>query len=96
MRLPSKISMSYQHNSTAIKGIFKNLRLKGFTIEERKSSIKIVPPKCITGIAYFTHGTESAYHSIRRDFARMYNVDVTCKSDLESDPLYVEHLNTKA
>ena len=87
--------MSYQHNSTAIKQVFKNLRLKGFTIEERKSSFKIIPPKCIGGAAYFTHGTESAYHSIRRDFARMYNVDATCKSDLESDPVYVEYINTK-
>lgn len=87
--------MSYQHNSTAIKQIFKNLKIKGFTIEERKSCFKITPPSCIDGTFYFTHGTESAFHSIRRDFARMYNVDVTSKSDLESDPLYIEYINSK-
>ncbi len=82
------IKMVYQHGSSEIKRVFKYLKRKGFAIEERKNGYKIVPPNCIGGDFYFTHGTESAYHSLRRDFARMYSVDVTSDTDLQTDPVY--------
>lgn len=84
--------MVYQHGSSTIKKVFKYLKRKGFTIEERKNGWKIVPPTCIGGDFYFTHGTESAYHSLRRDFASKYYVDVTSDTDLVADPVYTTHL----
>lgn len=84
--------MVYQHGSSEIKRVFKYLKRKGFIIEERKNGWKIVPPTCIGGDFYFTHGTESSFHSMRRDFARMYHVDVTSDTDLRSDPVYTTHV----
>ncbi len=80
--------MSYKHNCPDIKKLFKNLKTKGFVIERRNNGLKIIPPACVGVSPYFTHGTSSAYHNLRRDFASMYHIDITSTCDLTSDPLY--------
>jgi hypothetical protein len=81
-------TMSYKHNCPDIKRLFKNLKMKGFTVERRNNGIKIIPPTSVGTKPYFTHGTSSAYHNLRRDFASMYRIDITSNCDLRSDPLY--------
>jgi len=84
--------MSNKHNSTEIKQLLKILKTKGFVVEQRKVGLKIIPPACIEAGPYFTHGTSSSYHNIRRDFASMYHVDVTSNCNLTSDPLWSKHV----
>lgn len=70
--------MPRQHQSKAIKDVFKELQRLGFVINQKKSgTYSIVPPSTIVGPIYTTHGTESALHPMRRDFKRLYNVHLT-------------------
>jgi hypothetical protein len=69
--------MPRQHQSSKMKSVLKELTRLGFSVERNKSgTYKIVPPPNIEGPIYTTHGTESAYHPMRRDFKRMYNVNI--------------------
>jgi hypothetical protein len=69
--------MPRQHQSKAIKNVMAELVRLGFQVERSKSGVyKILPPPSIEGPMYTTHGTESALHPIRRDFKRMYGVDL--------------------
>jgi len=69
--------MPRQHQSKAIKEVFRELERLGFVINQKKSgTYSIVPPSTINGPIYTTHGTESALHPIRRDFKRLYNVQL--------------------
>lgn len=70
-------SMPRQHQSSAMKKVLTELNRLGFKVNRSKSGVwKIVPPSSIEGPMYTTHGTESALHPMRRDFKRMYNVDL--------------------
>jgi len=67
--------MPRQHQSKAIKEVFRELRRLGFVVEQKRSgTYRIVPPSTIPGPVYTTHGTESALHPIRRDFKKYYNI----------------------
>ena len=69
--------MPKQHQSKAVKKVFTELTRLGFTVDRKKSgSYVIVPPTQIEGPIYQTHGTESALHPMRRDFKRLYNVEI--------------------
>lgn len=70
--------MPKQHGSTSTKKLLNNLRKKGFTISEKtkRGSVKITPPIGIDGPVYHTHATESAFHQMRRDFRKLYNIEV--------------------
>lgn len=69
--------MPKQHQSKAIKNVITELVRLGFQVERCKSGVyKILPPPSIKGPMYTTHGTESALHPIKRDFKRMYGVDL--------------------
>jgi hypothetical protein len=70
--------MTKQHNSNATNKVLKTLKKRGFSVSEKSKNggFKIVPPPDIPGPVYHTHGTESALHYLRRDFKRMYNVDL--------------------
>jgi hypothetical protein len=69
--------MPRQHQSKAIKNVMAELTRLGFNVERSKSGVyKILPPPSIQGPMYTTHGTESALHPMRRDFKRMYGVDL--------------------
>lgn len=69
--------MPRQHQSSKMKSLLKELTRLGFIIERGKSgTFKIVPPPNIKGPVYTTHATESAFHPMRRDFKRMYNVTI--------------------
>jgi len=70
--------MPKQHQSKAVKQVFKELERLGFTVTQKKSgSYSIYPPSTIQGPMYTTHGTESALHPMRRDFKRLYNVQIS-------------------
>lgn len=70
--------MPRQHQSKTMKKVLAELARLGFNVEHKKSgSYIIIPPDNIAGPAYTTHGTESAFHPMRRDFKRLYNVDLT-------------------
>lgn len=69
--------MPRQHQSSSMKKVLTELMRLGFHVERAKSGVyKIVPPSTIQGPMYTTHGTESALHPMRRDFKRLYNVDL--------------------
>lgn len=71
------VFMPQQHNSKTIKAIFKELSRLGFDVIQKKSgTYTIVPPDKNLPI-YNTHGTESAIHPIRRDFKRLYGIDLS-------------------
>lgn len=61
-----------------MKKVLTELERLGFNVKHKKSgSYIIIPPDNIDGPPYTTHGTESAYHPMRRDFKKLYNVDLT-------------------
>jgi hypothetical protein len=69
--------MPRQHQSSTMKKVLAELKRLGFEVSRSKSGVwKIVPPSTIQGPIYTTHGTESALHPMRRDFKRMYNVQL--------------------
>jgi hypothetical protein len=69
--------MPRQHQSKAMKNVMAELERLGFHVSRSKSgTYKIVPPPTIKGPMYTTHGTESALHPMRRDFKRMYGVEL--------------------
>lgn len=74
--------MPNQHNSKQIKRLFKELEKRGFTISKKSKSgvVKILPPDSVPGPIYSTHATESALHQIRRDFVRIYGVNLRQES----------------
>ena len=70
--------MPKQHQSKAMRKVMGELERLGFSVTRCKSGVyKIVPPPSIEGPLYTTHGTESALHPMRRDFKRMYDVDIS-------------------
>jgi valyl-tRNA synthetase len=71
--------MTKQHNSRATQKLLKQLEKRGFTVSEKSKNggFKIIPPPGVTGSVYHTHGTESAYHQIKRDFKKLYNVELS-------------------
>lgn len=69
--------MPRQHQSKAMKNVMAELVRLGFSVSREKSGVyKILPPPSIKGPMYTTHGTESALHPMRRDFKRMYGVNL--------------------
>ena len=61
-----------------MKKVLAELERLGFSVVRNKSgTYKIVPPPTTCGPIYTTHGTESALHPMRRDFKRLYNVELT-------------------
>jgi hypothetical protein len=61
-----------------MKKVLAELERLGFSVVRNKSgTYKIVPPPTIYGPIYTTHGTESALHPMRRDFKRLYDVELT-------------------
>lgn len=68
--------MVSQHGSKATNDLLKDIKKKGFKVSEKnkKGVIKITPPEGVDGPVYSTHGTESAFHYIKRDFAKLYNI----------------------
>lgn len=69
--------MPRQHQSAKMKKVMAELTRLGFEVNRSKSgTYRIVPPSTILGPVYTTHGTESALHPMRRDFKRMYNVNL--------------------
>jgi hypothetical protein len=69
--------MPKQHQSGKMRDVMKELKRLGFQIQRNKNgSFKIIPPTTIQGPVYVTHATESAYHPMRRDFKKMYNVNI--------------------
>ena len=69
--------MPRQHQSSRMKKVLSEIQRLGFEVERAKSGVyKIVPPPTSKGPMYTTHGTESALHPMRRDFKRMYNIEL--------------------
>lgn len=70
--------MPKQHNSKKMKKLLRGLEQAGFVVSEKSKSgsVKIIPPKDVQGPIYCTHATESAYHQLRRDLAKMYGFDI--------------------
>lgn len=69
--------MPRQHQSKSMKNVLAELERLGFNIQRAKSGVyKILPPPSISGPMYTTHGTESALHPMKRDFKRIYGVDL--------------------
>jgi hypothetical protein len=69
--------MPKQHNSKTIKAIFKELSRLGFEVEHKRSGTYAIIPPDKTLPIYNTHGTESSIHPIRRDFKKLYNIDLS-------------------
>lgn len=69
--------MPKQHNSKTIKAMFKELNRLGFDVHQKKSGTYVIVPPDKKLPVYSTHGTESAIHPIRRDFKRLYNIDLS-------------------
>jgi hypothetical protein len=71
------VIMPKQHNSKTIKSIFKELNRLGFEVQQKRSGTYTIVPPDKTLPIYNTHGTESAIHPIRRDFKRLYDIDLS-------------------
>jgi hypothetical protein len=60
-----------------MKKVLSEIQRLGFEVERAKSGVyKIVPPSTIKAAMYTTNGSESALHPMRRDFKRMYNIEL--------------------
>jgi hypothetical protein len=69
--------MPKQHQSKAMKQVLREIERLGFTVNHKKSgSYTIIPPSDVDGPIYNTHGTESALHPMRRDFKRLYDIQL--------------------
>ena len=70
--------MTTQHNCKEVKNLLKIIEKKGFSVsaKSKKGSVKITPPQGMSGAVYHTHATQSAIHQIKRDFSRMYDVQL--------------------
>ena len=65
------------HNDKVVKRLFKELMRLGFEISRTKNGVfKITPPKGVDGPIYTTHGTEKCIKPLKRDFRKMYGVDL--------------------
>lgn len=65
------------HNDKTINKLLKEITAAGFRIVLTKKNVyKIFPPAHIEGPVYITHGTSKAYHPIKRDFKKFYNIDL--------------------
>ena len=74
--------MPKQHQSKAMKQVLRELDRLGFTVNHKKSgSYTIIPPSDVDGPIYNTHGTESAIHPMRRDFKRLYNIELSIQGN---------------
>ena len=72
--------MVKQHKASSTKALLSELEKKhGFSVSEksRRGTVKIVPPKDIEGPPYFTHATESAFHQLKRDVAKLYKIKLS-------------------
>lgn len=69
--------MPRQHQSKTMKKVFTELQRLGFNVNQKKSGSYTITPPDGQGPIYNTHGTESAYHPIRRDFKKLYGIDLT-------------------
>ena len=70
--------MAKQHDTKAVRKLFKKLQEKGFQITQRRSgTYKIAPPdNAITNICYHTHGTQGSLHQLRRDIPKIYGIAI--------------------
>lgn len=70
--------MPRQHQSKQMKKVFRELERLGFDVERKKSgTYRIIPPPSMGSVqTYTTHGTESALHPMRRDFKKLYNIQL--------------------
>jgi hypothetical protein len=68
--------MAQRHNSKAVKEQLNKIESLGFTLQRTKKGIQITPPEGRPGPVYNTHVTEAAFHQIRRDFLRLYGVEL--------------------
>lgn len=74
--------MGKQHGTTQMKKLIKKLESLGFVVEKNKNgTYSISPPDHINGPVYKTHGTIRALHPMRRDFKRLYNVNIGDNSE---------------
>lgn len=69
--------MPQQHNPKVMKKLFKELERLGFEVEQKKNGAYVIIPPDKTKPKYMTHATESSFHPIRRDFRKIYNIDIT-------------------
>jgi glyoxylate utilization-related uncharacterized protein len=68
--------MPRQHQSKTVNKLFKELERIGFQVYQKKSGSYTIIPSNKNLPIYNTHGTESCLHPIRRDFRKLYGVDV--------------------
>lgn len=68
--------MPQQHRSKAMHKMLDAIEQMGFEIVSTRKGFKLIPPEDISGPVYFTHATESAIHQMKRDFRRMYGVEI--------------------
>lgn len=70
--------MPKQHRSLSTARLLKDLQAKGFKVSEKskRGTITITPPAGMGGPLYHTHGTESAFHQIKRDVKKHYGVEL--------------------
>ena len=77
--------MPKQHQSKAMKQVLREIERLGFTVNHKKSgSYTIIPPSDVDGPIYNTHGTESALHPMRRDFKRLYDIQLPISGIIRS------------
>lgn len=69
-------NMPKQHRSKSMNKLLDVIEEMGFEIVSTKKGMKILPPEDISGPVYHTHGTESAYHQMVRDFRKMYGIEL--------------------
>jgi hypothetical protein len=68
--------MVRQHGSTRVSNFLNEIKKYGFEIVKTNKGYQIIPPNKNLPI-YNTHGTESSYHFLRRDFKSLYNFDIS-------------------
>lgn len=65
------------HNDKAVNRLFRELMRIGFEVTKTKNgSFRIKPPKGVEGPIYSTHGTEKCIKPLKRDFRKMYGIDL--------------------
>jgi len=70
--------MTTQHRCKDVNNLLKQLEKRGFSVssKSKRGGVKICPPLGTAGSVYHTHATQSSLHQIKRDFKKMYNVEL--------------------
>lgn len=71
------MAMARNHGIKEFAAVVREIERIGFRVEQTKRGVfKIYPPESIGGQIYITHGTPKSLKAIKKQFSKMYGVEL--------------------